>query len=211
MEYRTSLETRDARRFVRRAAHIVFGTMTIVACTATVRAAGPVIVTPPVPAKLEVEAGNTAFVIGHALGTQNYVCVPSGAGFAWTLFGPQATLFDADANQQITHFLSANPLENGTLRATWQHSGDTSSVWAAAIASSSDPNYVAPGAIPWLLLQAVGAQYGPNLGHKMTATTFIQRVNTAGGIAPAAGCTASADVGRKVFVPYAADYIFYRP
>jgi hypothetical protein len=171
----------------------------------------PVIVPPPVPVDLEVPAGNTAFLVGHAYGTQNYVCVPSGATFKWTLFGPQATLFDDNGNQQITHFLSANPIEAGTLRATWQHSGDTSIAWAGAIATYPYPDYVAPGAIPWLKLQVVGAQYGPTQGHKMTDTTFIQRVNTAGGIAPATGCSALADVGNKVFVPYAADYVFYRP
>ena len=35
------------------------------------------IVPPPVPEKIQVEAGFTAFFEGHAEGTQNYVCVPS--------------------------------------------------------------------------------------------------------------------------------------
>jgi hypothetical protein len=116
-----------------------------------------------------------------------------------------------NATQQITHFLSANPSENGTLRPTWQHSGDSSIAWAAAIQSSTDANFVAPGAIPWLLLQVAGAQYGPALGHKLTYTTYIQRVNTAGGVPPGDGCTIATDVGKKALVPYAADYFFYRP
>jgi len=73
------------------------------------------------------------------------------------LFGPQATLFNEHGQQVITHFLSPNPDEAGTARATWQHSRDTSAVWARAIASSSDPAFVAPGAIPWLLLELVEA------------------------------------------------------
>ena len=86
---------------------------------------------PPVPSNIQVPAGNKAFLEGHAVGTQNYICLPSGsAGFAWTFFGPQATLFNDHAKQVITHFLSPNPVENGTLRATWQHSRDTSTVWA---------------------------------------------------------------------------------
>jgi uncharacterized protein DUF3455 len=178
---------------------------------ASPQAAAPVIVPPPVPSNLAVPAGNTAFLIDHARGTQNYVCLPKGDGVAWTFFGPQATLFDDNSNQQITHFLSANPAENGTPRPTWQHSGDTSIAWAAAIQSSTDPNFVAPGAIPWLLLQRVGAQYGPELGRKLTDTTYIQRVNTVGGIAPVDGCSIATDVGRKALVPYAADYVFYRP
>ncbi len=166
--------------------------------------------TPPrVPSDIQVPAGNTAFLKGHAIGTQDYICLPSSSGFAWTFFGPQATLFNADNKQVITHFLSPNPLENGTPRATWQHSRDTSSVWATVSASSSDPAFVAPGAIPWLLLQVVGAKDGPTGGHKLTTTTFIQRLNTSGGIAPTA-CTQSADVGKKALVPYTADYFFYK-
>jgi hypothetical protein len=174
------------------------------------QAAPPVIVVPPVPTDLQVPAGNTAFLIAHAYGTQNFVCVQTTAGFAWSFFGPQATLFDNNANQLITHFLSANPVENGTLRATWQHSGDTSIAWAGAVATYSLPDYVAPGAIPWLKLQVVGAQYGPALGHKMTDTTFIQRVNTTGGLAPTTGCGLATDIGKRALVPYTADYIFYR-
>ena len=119
-------------------------------------------VTPPaVPANIQVPAGNKAFLQGYAVGTQNYICLPSGSGFAWTFFGPQATLFKDNDKQILTHFLSPNPSESGTPRATWQDSKDTSAVWAAAIASSSDPAFVAPGAIPWLLLDVVGDQSGP--------------------------------------------------
>ena len=168
-------------------------------------------VTPPaVPSNLQVPAGHEPFLVGHASGTQNYICLPSNAGFSWTFFGPQATLFDAANEQLTTHFLSPNPAENGTPRATWQHSRDTSTVWAVAVASSTDPSFVQPGAIPWLLLQVAGSEYGPNGGDVLTRTTFIQRVNTAGGIAPAKGCGGKADVGKRALVPYTTDYVFYR-
>jgi hypothetical protein len=55
-----------------------------------------------------------------------------------------------------------------------------------------------------------GVQEGPRGGDTLTATTFIHRVNTSGGLAPSSGCSQLADVGRKAFVPYRADYIFYR-
>jgi uncharacterized protein DUF3455 len=158
---------------------------------------------------LEVPAGNEAFLEGHAIGTQNYICLPSEAGVAWTLVGPQATLFNRWDRQLITHFLSPNPDERDTPRATWQHSRDTSTVWAVAIASSSDPNFVASGAIPWLLLRVVGAQPGPTGGDRLTETTFIQRVHTSGGVAPSTGCVEVTDVGQRAFVPYTADYFFY--
>jgi hypothetical protein len=167
------------------------------------------IVPPPVPPNLEVPAGNEAFIEGHAIGTQNYVCLPSEASVAWTLVGPQATLFNRWDWQLITHFLSPNPDESDTPRATWQHSRDTSTVWAVAIASSSDPKFVASGAIPWLLLQVVGAQPGPTGGDRLTETTFIQRVHTSGGVAPSTGCVEVTDVGQRAFVPYTVDYFFY--
>lgn len=169
---------------------------------------------PPVPTDLQVEAGNKAFLVGHAVGTQNYICVPAGTGVAWTLFTPQATLFSDDDKQLITHFFSPNPFEDGTIRATWEHSRDTSTIQARAIhqaTSLTDPTFVRPGAIPWVLLKAAvgGAQVGPTGGDTLAKTTFVQRLNTDGGVAPATGCSVATDVGAKAFMPYTADYFFY--
>jgi Protein of unknown function (DUF3455) len=165
---------------------------------------------PSMPTNLQVPEGHKAFLEGHAVGTQNYICLPASTGVAWTFVGPQATLFNDYERQIITHFLSPNPDESDLARATWQHSRDTSTVWAMAVASSSDPNFVASGAIPWLLLQIVGAEPGPTDGQRLTRTMFIQRLHTSGGIAPSIGCTELAEVGQRAFVPYTADYIFYR-
>ena len=163
-------------------------------------------VTPPaVPSNLEVPEGNKAFRMWHATGTQNYICLA--AGQAWTFIGPQANLFDDENDQALTHFLSPNPVESGLARAAWQHSKDTSAVWALAIQSSTDPGYVTPGAIPWLLLRIVGAQAGPAGGEKLLPTTFIQRVNTVGGSAPSPTCS---QAGARAFVPYETDYVFYK-
>ncbi|MCX6047954.1 MAG: DUF3455 domain-containing protein [Chloroflexi bacterium] len=166
---------------------------------------------PPVPANITVPAGNKLFFVGHAVGTQNYICLPAGTGVKFTLFTPQATLFN-DREQATTHYFSPNPVEGGTIRATWQHSKDTSTVWGKVADgnSSTDPAFVATDAIPWLLVTAVGAQTGPTGGDKLTVTSFIQRLNTAGGNAPATGCTGLTDVGNKGFVPYTADYFFYK-
>src|SRR5262245_36420993 len=79
-------------------------------------------VTPPaVPDNLKVLDGSIPFQIGHATGTQNYICLPADGGFKYVLFTPQATLFDGD-RQLTTHFFSPNPDEGGTIRATWQDS-----------------------------------------------------------------------------------------
>jgi len=166
------------------------------------------VIVPPVPAGIEVSADNKAFLVGHAYGTQNYICLPSGASFAWSLFTPEATLFNDDNDQIITHYFSPNP-ENNIIRATWQYR-DTSTVWAAAILASSDANFVKLGAIPWVKLQVEKAVDGPNGGDKLSETTFIQRLNTDGGSAPTTGCAQASDIGRKAFVPYTADYFFYK-
>jgi hypothetical protein len=163
---------------------------------------------PEVPATLEVDPGYRPYLVGHAVGTQNYVCLPKAGGFGWVLYGPQATLFDDDGRQIATHFLSPNPDESGVPRATWQHARDTSALWAKAIA---DPVTVEADAIPWLLLGVVGSDRGPDAdGSRLVPSAFIQRVHTAGGMAPTTGCGAATDVGAKALVPYAADYYFYR-
>jgi hypothetical protein len=200
----------------------IAGTMAV-ALQSSVALAQPgkpdVLTAPPVPFNLEVRDGSTLFLKGEARGTQNYICLPSGSGFAWTFFSPQATLFftvnlpAGEFRQQIiTHFLSPNPDQGGARRATWQSSFDTSAVWAevAPDGLSTDANFVAPGAIPWLLLQVVGKQVGPTGGETLTNTTFVQRLNTCGGLAPASGCSTAANVGGVALVPYTADYFFYK-
>lgn len=178
----------------------------------------PVAITPPV--------GNSAFLVGHALGTQGYVCLPSGTGASWTVNGarPEATLFAnifGEATQIITHFLSPNTNPNKFApnplpfaNATWQSSFDSSRVWAqtqhAVPPAGSDPSCPNTGSIACLLLQVIGAEEGPAGGRSLTKTTFIQRLNTNGGSAPATGCSVAGDVGKQTLVPYTADYYFFR-
>ena len=131
--------------------------------------------------RITVPDGNTAFLVGHAQGSQGYVCLPtSTGGTSWNINSarPEATLFTKFFGQDIqiiTHFTSidANPNENATLpvslggNATWQSSFDTSKVWAKAVGkpvvagtdAASCPN---TGAIPCLLLQSIGNSAGAN-------------------------------------------------
>ncbi len=167
------------------------------------------IAAPAVPMNLKVPPGNQAFLKAAAAGTQNYLCLPAG----WTFIGPQATLFipipwfGGNIRQQVaTHFLTPNPAEEATNRPLWQSSIDSSIVWGKQLEMSADPTYVDPTAIPWLLLERTGNQTGPAGGSLLSQTTFIQRINTSGGLKPATACT----VGERAFVPYTADYVFYR-
>jgi len=178
-------------------------------------------ITPPaVPLDLQVNlAQNEAFLEGHAVGTQNYICLPTDDGFQFMLFTPEATLFDSvDGKQVTTHFFSpnanpvpSNPLELRKIRATWQHSKDTSTVWGGNAIPSTDANFVAKDAIAWLLLPVAGVRNGPRPGDNiLSVTSFIQRVHTSLGLAPSQGCADMNDVGNKAFMPYTADYFFYR-
>ena len=203
---------------------VLAGVATIAAFTASSsQAAKPGGITPPpLPAGMApVPAGNTLFLGTHGVGTQNYVCRPSGAGVAYVLFTPEATLFSEDGGQVITHNFSPNPFEpntdpkvvaDGTIRATWQYR-DTSVVWAKLHPSGPDGSgavIVDQTAIAWLLLDGVRSQNGPTGGDKLTGTTFIQRLNTTGGLAPSTGCSSLTDVGNQAFVKYTADYFFYK-
>lgn len=164
---------------------------------------------PQVPANLEVPDGYHVDRLAYAAGTQNQICLPgaSETGLVWSFLGPQATLFDRHGEQVATHFLSGNPEEDGIARPTWQHSRDTSAVWAKPVASSTDPEFVEAGAVPWLLLEVVGSAAGPEDGTRLSETSYIQRIDTAGGLTPAGGCT---PLGAKKFVPYSAVYVFYQ-
>jgi hypothetical protein len=180
---------------------------------------------PPTPTTITPPAGNTAYAVGHAFGSQGYVCLPDPktGGTSWTINAarPEATLFVnvfGQPVQIITHFASidANPNQNATLpvslggNATWQSSFDTSKVWAKAvgnIVAGSDPvSCPNTGAIPCLLLQSIGNQQGPTGGKFLAQATFVQRLNTNGGAAPVTACT----VGQTQLQPYTADYFFYR-
>ena len=177
--------------------------------------AGHNIELPPMPANLQAPEGHKVFLVGHAVGAQQYVCLFPGTNDPWAPFGPQATLFKRNGKQILTHFLSPNPMESspnpwesGKSRPAWQDSKDSSTIWGNPIASSSDPAFVAPGAVPWLLLEVVGDQPGPTGGDNLTRTTFIQRLNTvAGSKPPATDCTT---VGAKALIDYETDYFFYK-
>jgi hypothetical protein len=172
-----------------------------------------------IPTELQPPAGNELFLKAHATGTQNYLCLPSssGTGMTWSFLGPQATLFvpvrwpGRDIKVQVaTHFLSPNPAEDATARATWQSALDSSAAWARAIATVTDTSIVDAGAIPWLLLKVVGTRSGMDGSGGLSQATYIQRLHTSGGIAPLSGCAAATDIGHMAFADYSTDYYFYK-
>ncbi|HXJ90970.1 MAG TPA: DUF3455 domain-containing protein [Candidatus Binatia bacterium] len=205
-------------------AHTLFAAiLTIVCAFGTINAMAQGVTPPTVPTDIAVPDGNTAFLVGHAKGSQGYVCLPtSTGGTSWTIDAPrpEATLFTDLLGQDvqiITHFLSKdenpnsfapNPLPLGG-NATWQSSFDSSRVWAVAtghIDAGTDPaSCPHDGAIPCLRLQSIGNLKGPSGGRLLANVSFVQRLNTNGGAAPTTSCS----VGQTQLVGYTADYYFF--
>lgn len=162
------------------------------AAGAVVHAAGGDPAAPVVPAAIRAPAGASLVARFHATGAQVYQCAAAAAGrYAWTLKRPDATLLDAAGAPVGTH--TAGP--------TWTMTKDGSSVKAEKLAQADAP---AAGAVPWLLLRATSTS-----GHgSFSQVTYVQRIGTQGGQAPAAGCDAQA-AGKETRASYSAEYVFY--
>src|SRR6516225_45401 len=184
---------------------ILFAAVLVLACAfGTVTHAAAQVTPPTTPDTIAVPAGNSPYLVGHAFGSQGYTCLPtSTGGTAWNPSArPEATLFSDLLGAQfqiITHFQSINenpkpgivpPLSGN---ATWQASLDSSRVWAVkvkGIDAGTDPvSCPNSGSIQCLLLQSVGNAKGPTGGNLLFKTTFIQRLNTAGGAVPTTACS----------------------
>jgi hypothetical protein len=135
---------------------------------------------------LEVPPGNTLSLHVHASGVQLY----RWDGAQWAFVAPLAVLYADPRGYGVvgTHF--AGP--------TWKSVSGSQVVGAVLQRCTPDPTH-----IPWLLLGAVSSE-GPGIFRR---TTFIQRVNTVGGNAPAAP---GSFVGEQVGVPYRTEYLFYK-
>lgn len=144
---------------------------------------------PPVPQDIAVPAGNVLFDMGNAEGFQIYTCQAAG----WTLQQPMAVLTQGGHKPFALHY--GGP--------TWM-ALDGSAVVGTRAGIAPAPT---PGSIPWLLLSAAPANGSAD--GALSGTTFIQRLNTTGGVAPASGCDAD-HLGATAPVFYTADYYFYR-
>jgi len=145
--------------------------------------------TPDAPAEIAVPAGNRFAFAFDAEGDQVYECRTTATGHGWVFVAPDADLFKANGNIAGTHY--AGP--------TWEYL-DGSLVVGARVAGLP----VDPTAIPWLLLRAA-SHSGAG---RMEDVTFIQRVDTAGGLAPSTSCDAT-NVGEVKGSPYTTTYNFF--
>ncbi len=145
-----------------------------------------------VPAPVQPPAGQKAAMTWTGTGELSYECrakADNAAMFEWAFIGPDAKLADAKSMAAMGKYY-AGP--------TWETT-DGAKITGKQVA-------VAPasaGNIPFQLVKT-----DPGSG-SLKDVTYIQRVNTKGGVAPADACTA-ASKGMKKTVPYSADYVFYK-
>jgi hypothetical protein len=162
--------------------------------------------TPPaVPTSIAAPPGVVLLGGFYGSGTQYYLCeavtsdggADSGQGGSW-VNAAIATLYGDNCAAVIAHsFSSGNPM--------WTAIADRSSV-----IGRRDGAYLQPGAngpvtsIPWLRLTAI-INTGPGM---LRDVTYIQRVDTMGGVGPAGSCDPNG-TNTLVEVPYSATYYFY--
>jgi hypothetical protein len=105
---------------------------------------------------------------------------------------PQAELMDENGAVVGKHYKGP----------VWE-AADGSKVGGQVQQRASAPN---ANAVPWLLLKAASHEGDGAFAR----VTYIQRVDTEGGVAPAAGCDKS-HAGAEASADYQATYFFYVP
>jgi FtsP/CotA-like multicopper oxidase with cupredoxin domain len=165
----------------------------LVAAVAAIFLAHAAFAGPPAPAVpddgIQPPAGNKPFLVGHGVGVQIYTC----NGSVWSSAVPRANLFADNGQLIITHF--AGP--------SWQAKDGSTVVGTVVNKVTVDRT-----AIPWVLLSASPAP--DSKPGRLDQTTFIQRVNTTGGLAPPASECNTTTAGTQAEVPYTADYYFWK-
>jgi Protein of unknown function (DUF3455) len=147
-----------------------------------------------VPYKLVPAADETLALVLLAGGVQIYECreKKEGSGeYEWRFVAPEADLYDTHGTKVGHHYAGPH----------WE-SADGSRILGTQKERVDAPS---AGAIPWLLLSAKSD--GPE--GSLSKVTSVQRVHTAGGVAPQSGCS-KASAGTQARVNYTADYYFYQ-
>ena len=146
------------------------------------------------PEAVRVPAGHTqAWHTTTSAGEITYECrakKDAADQFEWAFVGPVATL---NSGGKVVGKYYAGP--------TWE-ANDGSKVTGKQVAVSP----ATPGAIP---LQLVKTNPAEGAG-ALVGVSYIQRLNTQGGVAPALPC-GTAQKGQRQVVSYQADYVFYKP
>jgi len=175
---------------------VATATLALSACASNMSAAPAMMFSQAsLPAAVQVPAGHKVAMETVGVGQITYECRAKkdmAGQFEWVFVGPDAKLMSRNG-QQVGKYYGPP--------ATWE-SMDGSKLTATQLAVAP----VMAGSIP---LQLVKANPAMGMG-AMQGVSYIQRVATQGGVAPAIACDA-ASIGSKQIVNYQADYIFWRP
>ncbi|WNV88512.1 DUF3455 domain-containing protein [Umezawaea sp. Da 62-37] len=181
---------RTSTRFAAAAVAVAGGVLAMAPATAQ---AAPALAPPSVPAEIAVPDGNHVTSRYDAIGFQVYECGTAGT---WTLHAPKAWL--SGNGDTAVHFggVDAN-LPAGPY---WQSNKDHSRVHGGGAVSTASRD----GAVPLLRLSALDTS-GTGV---FADVTFVHRLNTIGGVAPAGTCDPANKAFKNVF--YSATYFFYK-
>jgi len=143
------------------------------------------------PADVQVPDGNNIVLGTVGVVGITYMCGANDDGdMAWVFKGPHAALNDGEGSQVGSYY--GPP-------ATWE-ALDGSKVTGTQLATAANGD----GNIPLQLVEANPAE-GEGA---MTGVSYIQRLNTQGGVAPDVTCDMDHE-GATAVVTYQADYIFW--
>ena len=150
-----------------------------------------------IPKILKVPRGNRLKKFGYATGVQIYQVQRSITDpnvFSWVNIAPAATLYNAPdfTDQFAIHY--AGP--------TWEFTKGPNT-GTKVVATKLQAVTETPTAISWLLLKAVDSLSSPD-----NKITYVQRLYTAGGLAPTRGANKK-HLGELDSIPYTAIYFFY--
>jgi Protein of unknown function (DUF3455) len=162
-------------------------------CAVLLATAGAGIAAEALPEPVRVPAGHSVMLESVGIGEITYECRENKekpGAFAWAFVVPVAVLNDMQGKTIGKYY--GGP--------TWE-ANDGSKVTGKQVAIAP----ASPGNIP---LQLVKAEPAMGKG-AMTGVSYIQRLETKGGVAPAATCDAST-AGAKQQVKYQAKYVFFK-
>jgi hypothetical protein len=148
---------------------------------------------PTVPEAIAVPPGSVLLFSRHAKGVQIYEC-QSGQ---WAFHAPRAVLFNAHNHRPTA--IHYGGIDRGlALGPWWESVRDGSRIRGGKAVSAPSPN---ANSIPLLRLEVLERQ-GTGV---FTPVSYIQRLNTEGGVGPTGAC----EPGAQRRVPYTTDYYFY--
>jgi hypothetical protein len=140
--------------------------------------------------RIRVPDGHEPALQLAARGVQIFRCERIGNEYEWRFRQPEAELFDAQGQ----------PVGRHGANFSFEHR-DGSRLLGTVVAHEKA---AAAETLPWLLLSAKSFGSGA-----LGGTSYVQRVNTRGGMPPAA-CGAG-QANRLLRVDFTADFVFYRP